>query len=286
MKRYEYQDENRRGTLRRLDYISAQGTRKYAMIYLPFGYDADPERRYDIFYLMHGGSGNPDSWLDSCPVKNMLDHCFAAGEAKPMIVVFPTFYADGSKRVDGIVDEQFELHSVRSFQEDLTGCLIPAVEGAVRGYAERTDPESLKRARAHRGFGGFSMGSVTTWFALSMHADWFSVFLPLSGDSWELAVKGGSLHPEETARRLRDGLAEKGIGQDGFSIYAATGTEDIACPNLTPQIEAMRAQDDCFRFSDDPEAGNLHFLLAEGMFHTYEAVCQYFYNWLSYLFRR
>lgn len=286
MKEFAYFDEPKRGTLRRIDYVGARGFRKYAMVYLPYGYADERERRYDILYLMHGGGGSPDAWLDACPVKNMLDRSFAAGEAEPMIVVFPTFYTDGPRRIPGVVDEKFEHESVLTFQrEDLTERLLPAVEGVVRGYAERTDPASLKAARAHRGFGGFSMGGVNTWYAFALHADYFSRFLPLSGDCWALQVMGGSARPDETAQYLRESALALGVGPDDFRIFAATGTADIACPNLTPQIEAMRRADDYFRFSEDLTQGNLHWLLGDGLDHSYPSVCQYVYNYLPDLFR-
>lgn len=285
MELYAYQDENRRGTLRRLNYVGANGARKYAMVYLPWGYDADPERRFNVLYLMHGGGGNPDAWLDSCPLKNMLDHCFAAGAAEPMIVVFPTFYANGAQRSGGVIDQEFEHGSVLTFQQELTERLLPAAEGALRTYAKGTDPASLRRARTHRGFGGFSMGAVNTWYAFSLHLDFFSVFLPLSGDSWAVEIMGGSKQPEATAKLLREAVRSPGFGPEDFNVFAATGTEDIAYPNLTPQIEAMRALDDTFRFSEDFKTGNLHCLLGEGMVHSYDAVYQYIFNYLPYLFR-
>ena len=80
MKQFAYFDAPQRGTLRRVDYVGAHGARKYALVYLPHGYETDRERRYDILYLMHGGGGSPDAWPDACPVKNMLDRAFAAGE--------------------------------------------------------------------------------------------------------------------------------------------------------------------------------------------------------------
>ena len=183
MKQFAYFDAPRRGTLRRVDYVGAHGARKYALVYLPWGYETERERRYDILYLMHGGGGSPDAWPDACPVKNMLDRAFAAGEAEPMIVVFPSFYADGPRRgAPGTVDADFERKSVLTFQtEELTERLLPAVEGAVRGFAEGVSPAALKAARRHRGFGGFSMGGVNTWYAFSLHLDYFSTFLPLSG---------------------------------------------------------------------------------------------------------
>ena len=285
MKQFSYSDETCRGAFRRFEYTGSEGARKYALVYLPFGYD-EGDRRYNVLYMMHGGGGSPDAWPDSCPVKNMLDRSFSSGEAEPMIVVFPTFYTRGAVRTPGQVDEGYELKCVLTFQEELVRDLIPAVEGAFRGWADGTDPGSLKKARGHRGFGGFSMGSVNTWFAFSLHLDYFSVFLPLSGDSWELGPLGGGKKPRDTAERLRESALAFGFGPGDFSFYAATGTEDIAYPNLTPQIDAMKELDDVFRFSDDPGSGNLHYLLGEGMDHSYCAVSRYLYNYLPYLFQK
>lgn len=286
MKQFAYFDAPQRGTLRRVDYVGAHGARKYALVYLPYGYETDRERRYDILYLMHGGGGSPDAWPDACPVKNMLDRAFAAGEAEPMIVVFPSFYADGPRRgAPGTVDADFERNSVLAFQTgELTERLLPAVEGAVRGFAEGVSPAALKAARRHRGFGGFSMGGVNTWYAFSLHLDYFSAFLPLSGDSWALGVMGGSEKPRETAAALREAVLAGGFGPEDFAIFAATGTEDIAYANLRPQIEAMQALDDVFRFDSGNGKGNLHWLAGEGMVHCYPDVLQYVYNYLPRLF--
>ena len=203
MKLFEYQDENCRGRIERFEYTGTEGARKYALVYLPYGYDSEQGRRYDILYMMHGGGGSPDAWLDSCPFKNMLDRSIASGEVRPLIVVFPSFYKTKSTRKDGEIDHDFEHASVLSFQKELTEQLIPALEGKYRGFAEGTDPDALKKARNHRGFGGFSMGGVNTWYACYLHIDYFSVFLPLSGDFWLYGEKAGSKKPRETAEALR-----------------------------------------------------------------------------------
>ena len=285
MRHFEFKDEDHRGPIERFEYTGAQDVQKYALVYLPYGYYEEPDRRYDILYLMHGGGGSPDTWMDSCLLKNMRDRCIASGEARPMIVGMPTFYATHSNRKDDIVDPVFEHTNVLAFQkEELEDRLIPALESRYRSFAMGTDPDSLRRSRQHRGFGGFSMGSVSTWYAFYLHADIFSVFLPLSGDCWLFGLTAGSIKAAETAQALRDAAESKGIGPDGFAIYAATGTEDIACPNLTPQIEAMKALDDFFIYSKDWSKGNFHFLLAKGLMHEYPAVLQYIYNYLPYLF--
>jgi hypothetical protein len=41
-------------------------------------------------------------------------------------------------------------------------------------------PEGLMASRNHRGFGGFSMGSVATWRTFQYALDYFRYFLPMS----------------------------------------------------------------------------------------------------------
>lgn len=46
---------------------------------------------------------------------------------------------------------------------ELLNDLIPAVESRYSTYAEDTTPVGIAASRDHRGFGGFSMGSVNMW---------------------------------------------------------------------------------------------------------------------------
>lgn len=287
LKKYIYHDVNFRGTIDRVRYTTRNGAGeervKYANIYLPYGYDAnDAGKRYDILYLMHGGGGNPDAWLDCSMVKNMLDYCFSEKEAEPFIVVFPSFYKEQISRIGAPVAE-VELQKVREFIPETVSELLPAVESHVRGYAESVDEAGLRASRAHRAFGGFSMGSCTTWFQFTENLPFFSVFLPLSGDCWAVEPRGGGSKPAETAEALaRAALDGLKAGYD-FRIYAATGSIDPACESMSPQIEQMKRHP-VFAFRDDPAAGNCHFEVAEGERHAYECVYNYLYSYLPYLF--
>lgn len=287
MKKYEYHDVNFRGTVERVRYMTTNpaGERreKYANVYLPYGYDpADSEKRYNILYLMHGGGGNPDAWLDCSMVKNMLDYCFDSKEAEPFIVVFPSFYKEQISRVGPPVAE-VENQKVREFLPEVVSELLPAVESRFHSYAADVSEEGLRASRKHRGFGGFSMGSCTTWYQFLVNLPYFSVFLPLSGDCWAVEPLGGKTKSAETAELLSraalDGL-EAGLD---FQIFSATGSEDPALGNLGPQIACMK-EHPVFAFSEDPAAGNLHYFVAEGERHAYECVYHYFYNYLPYLF--
>ena len=285
MKEFAYHDIDYRGRLHRVDYRSTDKDGnvcyKYAQVYTPYGYD--PAKPYDILYLMHGGGGSADAWIDSCAVKNMLDHTIHAGNAKPMLVVFPTFYKVAAHETKEAA-RQSSRFDVHFFQKELVEDLLPAVESKFHTYAETMTPAGFKATREHRAFGGFSMGSVTTWYAFIENLPYFSKFVPLSGDSWAIEQMGGETKTEETAKLLAEAPASQGFGPEDFSIWAATGTKDPANNSLTPQIEAMKAYPEVFRFSEDWSKGNLHFLLAEDKIHAYPDVCTYLYNFISYLF--
>lgn len=286
MKKYQYHDVHFRGTIERVVYQTTnpegEPREKYANVYLPCGYDAaDTAKRYNILYLMHGGGGNPDAWLDCCKVKNMLDYCIDAGEIAPLIVVFPSYYKEQICRT-GAPDAEAERTKILQFLPELTEELLPAIEGKYNTYAAGITDGELREVRAHRGFGGFSMGSGLTWFVFLNSLPYFKEFLPLSGDCWVIAPKGGEAHSEETAKCLRDAAIASGLD---YRIFAATGTKDIAVTALTAQIEAMKKHPDAFAFSEDPAHGNLCFQLAEGEVHAYEAVCDYLFTYLPHLFQ-
>lgn len=280
----EYKKEaEQAGMVVRLDYQTASYENptemqdKYALVYLPYGYSG--EQQYDILYLMHGGGGSQESSFrerQSTELKCVLDHLIANGEMKPMIVVAPTFYPGGG--ADSSVRTAERL--VTRFPDELVNDLLPAVEGTYSSYAESTDEDGLKSSRGHRAFGGFSMGSVTTWYVFMEKLDYFRTFLPISGDCWAVAMQGGASHPEETAGVLEQALQDSGYSGKDFYIYAMTGTDDIAYEMMDKQIRAMSSLTDSFVFNTDNEDGNICFRVKEGGIHDMAHVRQYLYKML------
>ena len=72
---------------------------KSVNVYLPYGYD--PEKSYNVLYLMHGGGDDQDYWLTEKSDRThgktttrVLDHMIEDGLCEGLIVVTPTFYAD------------------------------------------------------------------------------------------------------------------------------------------------------------------------------------------------
>ena len=183
----------------------------------------------------------------------------------PLIVVTPGYYNPGSR------DDEL---LVREFHAELENSLIPAIESRYRTFGTRD----------HRVFGGFSMGSVTTWYTFINNLDSFRYFLPMSGDSWAVERMGGATRSEETALLLSRIPNASGYANNEFFIFAATGTEDMAYENETLQIEAMKKNDDVFVYGADSKTSNLYYMVAEGGRHTYAAMNDYIYNALPFFF--
>lgn len=149
--------------------------RKYCLVYLPYGYDES--NKYDILYLMHGAWASPESWIgenEGNSTKNMLDYMIENKEIKPLIVVAASFYYENKVERGG---------STSNFKYELRNDLMPAIEGKYSTYANKlTTKESFVSSRDHRGFGGFSMGSATTYVSALMGSlDYFSYFAPMHG---------------------------------------------------------------------------------------------------------
>lgn len=79
---------------------------------------------------------------------------------QPMIIVCPTY--NNTSGQDS-TDYGLTLQLTDQYHNELVNDLLPAVEGRYSTWAENTTPKGLCASRDHRGFGGFSMGSVTTW---------------------------------------------------------------------------------------------------------------------------
>lgn len=202
------------------------------------------------------------------------------GEMKPVLIVTPTFYTE--KNNDKGVSGSFD--AVRKFPEELKNYLMPAVESRYSTFAETADDAGFTASRDHRAFSGFSMGSVTTWYVFEQCLSYFRDFIPISGDSWTEGMQGGQSKPSETAKTLSDAVVSQGYTGSDFFIYAMTGSEDIAEPMMTAQIEAMKEMG-VFRYTDSAISnGNFTYQVKDGGVHDMPYVKMYLYHALPILY--
>jgi len=269
------------GTIVQLEYDSEDYLRgdapvtKTAWVYLPYGYDeSDTETRYDIIYLMHGwgGAAGEYFYMGDGMIKNMLDHMIENGEIRPIIAVSATFYNENSDRDFGASED-----ALREFHRDFTDHLMPAVEGTFHTYAASTSLEDLAASRDHRAFGGFSLGSVTTWMEFCHDTDYIRYFLPMSGSSWYYGTYG-DFQTVRNVDYVQQIVEENDLNERGYFIYHAVGTEDVVKSQTLMMADEMLSRDGAF----PPE--HYMFYQKEGGHHDFDAVQEFMFNALPLFF--
>ncbi len=251
------------GTVVKETYNGIYGS-KSMNVYLPYGYDKS--KKYNVFYLMHGGGENENTCFNDSKIDIdiMLDNMIANGDIEPMIVVTPTF--NGCSSADGNMGAGYVWNEMRQ-------SIIPFVEGKYSTYANgNTSIDSLKASRFHRAYGGFSMGGGSTWRMFCNNLDICAYYMPLSGHSWD------------GASGIQNAIDKSGYSKNDYFILAATGTEDIAYGNMVSLVNSLKSDTKRFTYTSDFSKGNFYFLEAKGNVHYWPQVRHYIYDALPYFF--
>lgn len=243
---------------------------KKAWVYLPYGYTDEEE--YNVFYLSHGGWSNETTLMgtDDNPksFKNVIDNAIQDGNIKPLIIVLPTY---NNTSENDSSDYSLAIQLTNQFHNELVNDLIPAVESKYSTYAKDTTPQGLKESRDHRGFGGFSMGSVNTWNTFRYCLDYFRYFMPMSGSY------------TTDGEYMADLVRQQGYSSQDFFIFAASGTDDFAYSAFKAQIMAMANNSGgMFKLAKNESEGNMFLLEREGYKHDAKATDEYTYNGLRF----
>ena len=112
-------------------------------IYLPPGYEDEPNRRYPVLYLLHGAWGWEFDWATKGSACETAGRMISAGEVEPHIIVMPN---DG---LAGVGSLYVNWRGARPRYEDwITRDLVGLVDSQLRTIPEREG----------RCIGGLSMG--------------------------------------------------------------------------------------------------------------------------------
>lgn len=252
-----------------------QPTRKPAYVYLPYGYNDTIQ--YDIIYLLHGWTGVAEEFFyghngNDRHLVNLFDNMIANSDCRPFIAVSPTWDKDNQPKDWGESTDEAAV-----FYREYVGDLIPAVEGRYSTYAATTDEAGILASRNHRAIGGFSLGSITTWYIFEHAFPYSRWYLPMSGDNWHCGMYGGQYHPHETAQFLAS-LVEASPYKDDFYVWYAVGSNDVRLPQTHNQALAMMQYPDVFNtrtFSYHQKPGGQHDL---------RSVWEFCYNSLPFFF--
>ena len=260
-------------------------------VYTPYGYD--PEKQYDILYLMHGGGETAAYWFGAdiyaqggpryepqhaSAAPNLLDQRIAAGECPEMIVVTPSFMNQ--------FDEDHYLFApgtdawLETFAYEFRNDILPFVEAKYATYAEFfPTEEKLIASRAHRAYAGFSMGSFTGFHAIWMHC------LPYVGYIGNFS--GCDIQNTGIAAQVAEKLNGDRAGYPVLYWYNGSGTKDsLHNEHLAAYRMILNACPDSLREGSDLSAGqNAFFVDKPGKAHNFENWIVDLYNITSVFFR-
>jgi len=159
-------------------------------VYVPPGYDDEPDRRYPSVYVIQGYTGHIAMWRNRTPYRQpyveTADAVFAAGDAPPAIVVYVDAWTayGGSQFVDSPGTGRYHTY--------LCDEVVSWVDANYR---------TLPAAR-HRGIQGKSSGGFGAFITPMLRPDLFGGLASHAGDAlYELCyVKGFG----DVVRHLRD----------------------------------------------------------------------------------
>jgi len=245
--------------------------RKTTYVYLPYGYDEkDTETRYNILYLMHGWGGHAGEYFEY-GAKNLLDNLIEKGDIPPIIVVSASFYNESSTR-----DFSSSITEFRAFHNEFEKDMMPAVEEKYHTFAKSASDEDLRASRDHRAFGGFSLGSVTTWLQFCYDYDYIHYFLPMSGSCWYYGTYG-DFQIEKNVDFIEQLVKDNDLDDRGYFIYHAVGTNDAVKNQSLDMADELLGRD---IFTPD----HYVFYQKDGGYHDFNAVTEYLYNALPLFF--
>ncbi len=140
-------------------------------VYVPPGYDDEPDRRYPVVYVIQGYTGHLAMWRNRQPYRQpfpeLADAVFASGEAPPTIVVYVDAWTayGGSQFVDSA--------GTGNYHSYLCDEVVPFVDSRYRTLAERD----------HRAISGKSSGGFGAMITPMLRPDLFGALATHAGDS-------------------------------------------------------------------------------------------------------
>jgi len=287
-----HEETDKKGRFERVDYttdVYEDGITysKYCNVYLPYGYDPeDKDKKYNVMYYQHGNTCDPELFVNA-ENRIPLDAMFATGEIDPCILVFTTYYFDVTKDVE----ERKRTGSVPAgdgndpnfpgnFYKEVIQYIIPAVETRYNTYLTDPSPEGIKATRDHRGFSGYSRGSVFTWKMFHYNFEYFRWYAPMSCHTTADHSIREPLSEEDVTAYLQYPL--KAHPELPFFVFASNGyPKDVGA--MTDQMKYITKAEG-YSYGKDPKVNNIYFALSN-FTHTDILAPFYYYNSLKVLFK-
>lgn len=194
-------------------------------IYTPPGYEAN-NRKYPVFYLLHGAMDCDDSWTTVGRAGIIMDNLISEKKVKPMVIAMPAGHTTKNfgmgSGIRGMIDD---------FSKDFMNDIMPYVESHYRVLTKRKD----------RAIAGLSMGGMQTLGIVMSDLGKFSYIGVFSSGVFGLGgnMPGQASSPsweEEHKNMLDNGSLKKGLKLLWFS----TGSEDFLVETSRASVEMLK----------------------------------------------
>ena len=208
-------------------------------IYTPPGYESGKES-YPVFYLLHGGGGDEEAWIQQGRASQVLDNLIAQGKAKPMIVVMPNGHmstpAAAGESSKGFQKPEVQITDITAGEMELSFIdIIRFVESNYR----------VKKDKANRAIAGLSMGGLHSLHISAFYPNTFGYIGLFSNATLDLmkSFPGATVltgDKEPIVYRDFDKKLETQM-KNGYKLYwIACGKTDFVLPG----VNALRAKMD------------------------------------------
>lgn len=127
-------------------------------VYIPAEYANQPNRKFPVLYLRHGGGDSESSWIKDGRADVIMDNLIANQQAVPMLVVMTNGLTDGSWSGGSTVEGMDIL------EKELLTDVIPLIEKNYR----------IKADKDNRAIAGLSMGGGQAYVIGMRNLDKFS----------------------------------------------------------------------------------------------------------------
>ena len=168
------------------------GYNRRLTVYTPYGYEANPKKKYPVLYLLHGAGGDEEAWISMGRTAQIMDNLIEKGLAEPMIVVMPNGNpGQQAARTLNIAEKNINWRSEEfrnAYVNSLCTEIVPFIEKNFRAI-----PKPASRAIA-----GLSMGGGHTISASILYPELFDYICPLSA--------AGQATPEQIANLKKAGV--------------------------------------------------------------------------------
>lgn len=204
------------GTVSKIWYESPTlGMNRRLTVYTPAGYETG-DKRYPVFYLLHGMGGDENAWSELGRATQILDNMISRGLCEPMIVVMTNGNASQQaapgETYNGFITPTTNLPRTKdgAFEES-----FPEIVNFIdKTYRTRTDKKS-------RAIAGLSMGGFHSFHISKAYPDMFD-YIGLFSAAIRMGQEKESFIYEDMEGRLATLFSKKpavywiGIGNTDF----------------------------------------------------------------------